>query len=89
MRTGPVLLGQGYWRISGSPVLTRSLSNDYWAAQGLKGFAEPHRRLRDAKRTARCGRARRVVWRRRGELGAYPITIRDRSLVTSKKPRYK
>ena len=54
--------GKGYWRISGSPVLTRSLSNDYWAAQGLKGFADPYRRFRDAKRTAGCGPARPVVW---------------------------
>jgi hypothetical protein len=26
--------GKGYWRISGSPVLTRALPNDYWADQG-------------------------------------------------------
>jgi group II intron reverse transcriptase/maturase len=54
--------GKGYWRISGSPVLTRALPNDYWADQGLKGFADPYRRFRDAKRTAGCGPARPVVW---------------------------
>lgn len=53
---------KGYWRISGSPVLSRALPNAYWADQGLKGFAEPHRRFRDATRTAGCGPARPVVW---------------------------
>jgi RNA-directed DNA polymerase len=53
---------KGYWRISGSPVLSRALPNAYWAAQGLKGFADPHRRFRDATRTAGCGPARPVVW---------------------------
>ena len=37
---------KGYWRISGSPVLSRALPNAYWARQGLTGFAEPFRRLR-------------------------------------------
>ena len=32
------------------------------ATAGLLGFTDPYRRLRDAKRTARCGPARRVVW---------------------------
>ena len=54
--------GKGYWRIAGSPVLARALPNAYWANLGLKGFADPYRRFRDAKRTARCGPARRVVW---------------------------
>jgi RNA-directed DNA polymerase len=53
---------KGYWRISGSPVLSRALPNAYWADQGLRGFAEPHRRFRDATRTAGCGPARPVVW---------------------------
>jgi RNA-directed DNA polymerase len=53
---------KGYWRISGSPVLSRALPNAYWADQGLKGFAVPHRRFRDATRTAGCGPARPVVW---------------------------
>ena len=30
--------------------------------QGLKGFADPYRRFRDAERTAGCGPARPVVW---------------------------
>jgi RNA-directed DNA polymerase len=54
--------GKGYWRIAGSPVLHQALPNAYWANLGLKGFADPYRRFRDAKRTARCGPARRVVW---------------------------
>jgi len=53
---------KGYWRISSSPILHRALPTAYWADQGLEGFREPYRRLRDAKRTARCGPARRVVW---------------------------
>ena len=53
---------KGYWRISNSPVLARALPNAYWANLGLKGFAEPYRRFRDATRTAGCGPARPVVW---------------------------
>jgi hypothetical protein len=53
---------KGYWRIAGSPILTTALPNAYWANLGLEGFLEPYRRFRDAKRTARCGPARRVVW---------------------------
>jgi RNA-directed DNA polymerase len=53
---------KGYWRIAGSPILSTALPNAYWTNQGLKGFADPYRRFRDAKRTARCGPARRVVW---------------------------
>jgi group II intron reverse transcriptase/maturase len=54
--------GKGYWRISGSPVLSRSLPNAYWVHHGLKGFADPYRRFRDATRTAGCGPACPVVW---------------------------
>jgi RNA-directed DNA polymerase len=53
---------KGYWRIAGSPMITTALPNAYWANLGLEGFLEPYRRFRDAKRTARCGPARRVVW---------------------------
>lgn len=53
---------KGYWRIAGSAVLARSLPNAYWREQGLLGFTDPYRRLRDAKRTARCGPACLVVW---------------------------
>jgi hypothetical protein len=52
---------KGYWRISGSPPLQRALPNAYWASLGLKGFADPYRRFRDAERTAGCGPARPVV----------------------------
>jgi len=38
---------KGYWRVSGSPVLTRALPNAYWADQGLKGFTDAHRRFRE------------------------------------------
>jgi RNA-directed DNA polymerase len=54
--------GKGYWRVSGSPILTRALPNAYWTKQGLKGLTETHRRFWDAKRTAGCGPARPVVW---------------------------
>jgi RNA-directed DNA polymerase len=53
---------KGYWRVSGSPILTRALPNAYWVQQGLKGFTDPYRRFRDAERTAGCGPARPVVW---------------------------
>lgn len=56
----------GYWRIAGSWVLTRSLTNVYWREQGLQGFTDPYRRFRDATRTAGCGPARPVVWEGRG-----------------------
>jgi hypothetical protein len=57
---------RGYWRIARSWVLTRSLTNAYWCEQGLLGFTDPYRRLRDATRTAGCGPARPVVWEGRG-----------------------
>ena len=53
---------KGYWRISRSWILHRTLPNAYWTNQGLKGFADPYRRFRDAKRTAGCGPACPVVW---------------------------
>jgi RNA-directed DNA polymerase len=53
---------KGYWRISSSPILHRALPNAYWTSHGLQGFLAPYHRFRDAKRTARCGPARRVVW---------------------------
>jgi group II intron reverse transcriptase/maturase len=53
---------KGYWRLARSWVLTRALPNAYWRELGLQGFSDPYRRFRDAKRTARCGPARRVVW---------------------------
>jgi RNA-directed DNA polymerase len=54
--------GKGPWRIAGSWVLSRTLTDDYWRQQGLLGFTDPYRRLRDATRTAGCGPARPVVW---------------------------
>lgn len=53
---------KGPWRVAGSWVLSRTLTDAYWQQHGLLGFTDPYRRLRDAKRTARCGPARRVVW---------------------------
>jgi len=52
----------GYWRVARSWILSRSLTNAYWREQGLLGFGEPYRRLRDATRTAGCGPACPVVW---------------------------
>ena len=53
---------KGPWRTAGSAPLQRTLTNGYWTSHGLRGFTDPYHRLRDAKRTARCGPARRVVW---------------------------
>ena len=57
---------RGYWRVSGSWILTRGLPNAYWREQGLLGFTDPYCRFRDATRTAGCGPARPVVWEGRG-----------------------
>jgi hypothetical protein len=53
---------KGYWRNAGSAPLHRALPNAYWREQGLAGFTDPYRRLRDVTRTAGCGPARPVVW---------------------------
>jgi RNA-directed DNA polymerase len=37
---------KGYWRIAGSAPLQRTLTNDYWRRQGLRGFVDPYRRFR-------------------------------------------
>ena len=54
--------GKGPWRIAGSWVLSRTLTDAYWREQGLVGFSDPYRRLRDAERAARCGPACLVAW---------------------------
>lgn len=38
--------GKGYWRVAGSPILTRALPNTYWDDQGLKGLYPTWHRLR-------------------------------------------
>lgn len=53
---------KGPWRTAGSWVLSRSLTDAYWREQGLAGFTDPYRRLRDAERAARCGPACLVAW---------------------------
>jgi len=53
---------KGCWRVAGSWILTRALTNAYWHQQGLQGFSEPYRRFRDAMRTAGYGPACPVVW---------------------------
>lgn len=53
---------KGYWRIAGSAPLQRAMPNAYWSQLGLRGFTDPYRRFRDAKRAARCGPACRVAW---------------------------
>ncbi len=53
---------RGYWRVSGSPILTRALPIAYWAALGLVSINDRVRRLWDLWRTAGCGPARPVVW---------------------------
>ncbi len=53
---------RGYWRVSGSPILTRALPNRYWVALGLVPIGDRVRRLWVLWRTAGCGPARPVVW---------------------------
>jgi hypothetical protein len=38
---------KGPWRVAGSWVLSRTLTDAYWQQQGLLGFTHPYRRLRD------------------------------------------
>ena len=37
---------KGYWRISKSPILHRTLENSYWSSQGLKSLAIRYETLR-------------------------------------------
>jgi group II intron reverse transcriptase/maturase len=53
---------RGYWRVSGSPILTRALPNRHWADLGLVSIGDRVHRIREHWRTAGCGPARPVVW---------------------------
>jgi RNA-directed DNA polymerase len=55
------MTNKGSWRAANT-FLRRAMPDAYWNQQGLTGFAEPYRRLRDTTRTAGCGPARPVVW---------------------------
>lgn len=37
---------KGYWRISNSPILHKTLGNSYWSSQGLKSLADRYKSLR-------------------------------------------
>ncbi|MED4928118.1 group II intron reverse transcriptase/maturase, partial [Bacillus smithii] len=37
---------KGYWRISKSPILHRTLGNSYWSNQGLKSLQKRYEFLR-------------------------------------------
>ncbi len=37
---------KGYWRISNSPILHKTLGNSYWSDQGLKSLQERYEFLR-------------------------------------------
>ncbi len=43
---------RGSWRVSGSAILARALSNAYWSQFGLVGFSESYGRIRNVWRTA-------------------------------------
>jgi hypothetical protein len=36
---------KGYWRISKSPILSKTLTNQYWINQGLKTFSIQYSKL--------------------------------------------
>jgi RNA-directed DNA polymerase len=75
----------GYWRIARSWVLTCSLTNAYWREQGLQGFSDPYRRLRDATRTAGCGtRTSGGV----GGAGVSPAPTRSQAVRVKREPRH-
>ncbi|KGE16578.1 group II intron reverse transcriptase/maturase [Paenibacillus wynnii] len=38
---------KGYWRIAGSPILSRALNNQYWEANGLKSLMDRYHSLRN------------------------------------------
>lgn len=38
---------KGYWRIAGSPILSRALNNRYWESRGLKSLADRYNSLRN------------------------------------------
>lgn len=38
---------KGYWRIAGSPILSRSLDNQYWKSNGLKSLTDRYNHLRN------------------------------------------
>ena len=68
---------KGYWHLAGTYPLQLAMPNSYWhKTLGLKGFAEPYRRFRDAARTARCGPACRVVWEGPGQARPLPDSMR-------------
>jgi RNA-directed DNA polymerase len=37
----------GYWRIAGSPILQRSLDNNYWKSMGWKSLLDRYHSLRN------------------------------------------
>jgi RNA-directed DNA polymerase len=51
---------KGYWRIANSPILSRSLTNDYFRRLGLSGLSEVYSKSLSL-RTAVCRTARTVV----------------------------
>lgn len=38
---------KGYWRIAGSPILSRALNNQYWESNGLKSLLDRYNSLRN------------------------------------------
>lgn len=38
---------KGYWRIAGSPILSRSLDNQYWKSNGFKSLTDRYNHLRN------------------------------------------
>jgi len=52
---------KGSWRIAGSAPLQRALPCSYWQQNGLVGFTQSYRRVRESLRTAGCGPACPVV----------------------------
>lgn len=38
---------KGYWRVAGSPILSRSLNNNFWSTNGLKSLMDRYKLLRN------------------------------------------
>lgn len=52
---------RGYWRVAGSPILTRALPNEYWHDHGLLFFTEAWHRFNDSANRRMRSSARTVV----------------------------
>lgn len=68
------MTGRGYWRIAGSPILTRALPNQYWTQQGLITFHHARGPIPRGLANRRM-RGPHVRWCERGPVNPAPYSI--------------